>query len=198
MRVMVVGATGTIGRAIVEALRGRHEVVEVSREEAKERVDIQDPKSIQDLYRRVGQVDAVVSAAGDAAWGPFADLSDADFDKSLRNKLLGQVNLVRYGLGSVRDGGSFTLTSGVLARSPSKNSTAVSLVNSGVEGFVGAAALDLPRNLRINAVSPDWVSETLQGMGQDPKTGIPAKEVARVYVDTLEGKGSGQVVPAVR
>ncbi len=183
MRVMVVGATGTIGRAIVEAFSGRHEVIEVSRKEAKERVDIQDPKSIKDLYRRVGQVDAVVSAAGDAAWAPLADLSDADFDKSLRSKLLGQVNLVRYGVGNVRDGGSF--------------SAAVSLVNSGLEGFVGAAALDLPRSLRINAVSPAWVAETLQKMGQDPKAGIPAKDVARVYVTTLEGKRSGEGVPAV-
>jgi NAD(P)-dependent dehydrogenase (short-subunit alcohol dehydrogenase family) len=194
---MVVGATGTIGRALVEALRGRHEVVEASYKKAAERVDIQDPKSIQDLYRRVGQLDAVVSSAGQAAWKSFPELTDADYDFSLRNKLLGQVNLVRYGVGNVRDGGSFVLTSGMLARSPTPDSAAVSLVNSAVEGFVGAAALALPRGIRINTISPGWVSETLAEMGQDPQSGIPAKDVARVYVNTLDGKGSGEVVPAV-
>jgi len=104
---------------------------------------------------------------------------------------------VRYGVGNVRDGGSFVLTSGMLARSPTPDSAAVSLVNSAVEGFVGAAALALPRGIRINAISPGWVSETLAEMGQDPQSGIPAKDVARVYVNTLDGKGSGEVVPAV-
>jgi NAD(P)-dependent dehydrogenase (short-subunit alcohol dehydrogenase family) len=194
MRVMVVGATGTIGSEVVAALRGRHDVVEVAYRGGAEQVDLADPASIQALYRRVGQLDAVLSCAGQAAFKPLTELSDADFELSLRNKLMGQVNLVRHGLDNVRDGGSFTLTSGSLARHPEPGSPAVSLVNAGLEGFVGAAALEMPRGIRINVVSPSWVSETLQAMGRDPKTGTPAATVAQAYVRSLQGQQTGAVI----
>lgn len=194
MRVVVVGATGTIGRAVVKALEGRHELVPVSHRHGAERVDLGDPSSVEALYRRLGQVDAVISAAGLAAFKPLAQLDDEDFDLSLRSKLMGQVNLVRYGVEHVRDGGSFTLTSGILARNPSPGSAAVSLVNAGLEGFVRAAALDLPRGLRINVVSPPWLAETLEAMGRDPESGAPAAAVARAYVRALEGGDTGQVI----
>ena len=95
-----------------------------------------------------------------------------------------------------RPGGSITLTSGVLSQEPSIGSTAVSLVNAGVEGFARAAALDLPRGIRINVVSPPWVSETLQAMGMDPSGGMPAAHVARAYVDAVRGAHNGQVLDA--
>jgi NAD(P)-dependent dehydrogenase (short-subunit alcohol dehydrogenase family) len=194
MRIMVVGATGTIGRPTVAALSGKHEVVSASHARAAEHVDLADPRSIQSLYKRVGPVDAVISAAGQAAFGELAKLSDADFELCLRNKLMGQVNLVRFGIAAVRDGGSFTLTSGILARQPMPGSAGISLVNAGLEGFVRAAALELPRGIRINIVSPGWVSETLQAMGRDPKAGTPAAQVARAYVGSVEGKQSGTVI----
>jgi NAD(P)-dependent dehydrogenase (short-subunit alcohol dehydrogenase family) len=196
MRIMVVGGTGTIGRAIVSALGKEPEIIVVGNERGAERVDIADPASIQALYRRVGKVDAVVSSAGQAAFKPLTELSDADFELSLRSKLLGQVNLVRYGIGSVRDGGCFTLTSGILAREPSPGSAAVSLVNAGLEAFGRAAALEMPRGIRINVVSPGWVSETLKAMGRDPSTGTPAATVARAYVSSVYGRQTGAVIDA--
>jgi NAD(P)-dependent dehydrogenase (short-subunit alcohol dehydrogenase family) len=107
---------------------------------------------------------------------------------------MGQVNLVRIGIDEVTDGGSFTLTSGILAQEPSPGSSAVSLVNAGVEAFARAAALELPRGLRINVVSPPWVSETLRAMGRDPSGGLPAAEVARSYVESVEGTRTGAVI----
>jgi NAD(P)-dependent dehydrogenase (short-subunit alcohol dehydrogenase family) len=198
MRILVVGATGTIGRAVVGALRPAHEVLGVSRNEGLVRVDITRPDSISEMYEKTGEVDAVVSCAGGAAWKPLAELTDADFELSLSYKLMGQVNLVRRGIRYVRDGGSFTLTSGVLAQRPMPRSAAVSLVNAAIEGFGRAAALELPRGLRINVVSPDWVSETLAGMGQDPAQGVPADEAARAYVTSVTGRDTGKVIPAVR
>jgi NAD(P)-dependent dehydrogenase (short-subunit alcohol dehydrogenase family) len=194
MRVLIVGASGTIGRAIVAALTGRHDLVLASRREAPEQVDIGDPASIRALYARVGRVDAVVSAAGQAAFKPLAELTDADFALSLNNKLMGQVNLVRLGIASVADGGSFTLTAGSLAREPARNAAAVSLVNAGLEGFARSAALELPRGQRINVVSPPWLSETLRALGHDPSTGLPAADVARAYVASVEGKQTGTVL----
>jgi NAD(P)-dependent dehydrogenase (short-subunit alcohol dehydrogenase family) len=194
MRILIVGATGTIGRPLVAALQDRHDLVLASRHKAHEQVDISDPASIRALYKRVGKLDAVVSAAGDAKFAPLASLGDDDFAFSLKNKLMGQVNLVRHGFDAVNDGGSFTLTSGVLASQPMIGSGAVSLVNSGIEGFMRAAALEAPRKIRVNAVSPPWVTETLIAFKMDPSGGMPAADVAKAYVASIEGKQSGAVI----
>jgi NAD(P)-dependent dehydrogenase (short-subunit alcohol dehydrogenase family) len=176
------------------SLTGRHELVLASKSKAPEQVDISDPASIRALYARVGRVDAVISAAGAAAFKPLTDLTDADFTLSLTSKLMGQVNLVCYGIASVADGGSFTITAGSLAREPAQGAAAISLVNAGLEGFMRSAALDMPRGLRINVVSPPWVTETLQALGRDPATGLSAAAVARAYVASVEGKQTGAVL----
>jgi NAD(P)-dependent dehydrogenase (short-subunit alcohol dehydrogenase family) len=197
MRVLVVGATGTIGVEVVKALQGRHEVVSASHSRSPFSFDMENPESIRALYNKIGKIDAVLSIAGSAAFGYLPTLTDADFAFSLRNKLMGQINLVRFGLDYVTDGGSFTLTSGILARKPMPKGSAISLVNSGLEGFVRAAALDLPRGLRINVIAPGWVTETLIVLKMDPAPGVPAAKVARTYVEALEGKMTGQVVESL-
>jgi NAD(P)-dependent dehydrogenase (short-subunit alcohol dehydrogenase family) len=194
VKILVIGATGTIGRAVAAALSSRHEVVAVSRSRTAITADLTQPDSIRALYQAVGQVDAVVCAAGAAKFAPLDQLSDSDFQLSLGSKLMGQVNLVRYGFAHVRDGGSFTLTSGVLAHAPTAGSAAVSLVNSGLEGFTRAAALEAPRGIRVNVVSPPWVAETLRALGMDPSQGLPAASVARSYVESVEGKQTGVVL----
>ena len=195
MRILIIGTTGTIGSQVAKALQGQHEIVAANRHSGIE-VDIADPDAVRSMYARAGRIDAVVVAAGEAAFVPFDRISDDDFQLSLRSKLMGQVNVVRFGVDSLRDGGSFTLTSGVLAQQPIPGSTAISLVNAGLEGFVRAAALELPRGLRINIVSPGWVSETLAAMGQDPSKGIPAAEVAKAYARSVDGKETGTVIGA--
>lgn len=194
MRILLVGASGTIGSAVAAALSGRHELILASVQKSPEQVDIADPASIRALFARVGRVDAVVSAAGRAAFKPLTDLGDEDFDLSLSNKLMGQVNLVRLGLASVTDGGSFTLTAGYLARHPIPGSGAVSLVNAGLEGFGRAAALEAPRGIRVNVVSPPWVTETLLKLGRSPDGGLAAATVAQAYVSSVEGTTTGQAI----
>ncbi|HEX6106770.1 MAG TPA: short chain dehydrogenase [Gemmatimonadales bacterium] len=194
MRILLIGATGTIGKAVAAALAGRHDLVRASRRKADEQVDMADPASIRALYQRVGRVDAIVSAAGEAAFKPLAELGDGDFDFSLARKLMGQVNLVRFGLASVADGGSITLTSGVLAQHPEPGTAAISLVNAGLEGFTRAAALEAPRGIRVNVVSPPWLTETLQAMGRPLDGSLPAEVVARAYVRSVEGTDKGQVL----
>ncbi len=193
MRVLLIGATGTIGRAVAEAL-AHHELIRASRSRADERVDLADPASIRALFARVGKVDAVVSAAGNAAFKPLDRLTDEDFAFSLANKLMGQVNVVRYGLPSVRDGGSITLTGGILGQRPEPGTPAISLVNAGLEGFTRAAALEAPRGIRINVVSPPWLTETLEALGRPTDGGLPAELVAKAYVRSVEGKDTGQVL----
>lgn len=196
MRIIVVGATGTIGKAVVAAFAKRHEVVQVGHRGGEYQVDLTDKGSIERLFESVGNFDALISAAGQAKFGALDGLSDQDFQFSLFHKLMGQVNLVRAGLAHVNDGGSFTLTSGVLNREPIPGSAALALVNGALEGFASAAALDLPREVRINVVSPPWVSETLEAMGRDGAAGLPAAQVARAYVESVEGYRTGEVLDA--
>lgn len=198
MKVLVVGGTGTIGGAVVRLLAAEHEVVAVGSSSGELRVDIAAPDSIRRLFEQVGRVDAVVSCAGQAAFRPLEQLSEEDLRFSLGHKLMGQVNLVRLGLEHVADGGSFTLTSGVLAQEPMPGSAAISLVNAGLEGFARAAALEAPRGIRVNVVSPPWVSETLTEMGMDPSGGLPADTVALAYREAVSGMGNGEVLDARR
>lgn len=194
MKILVVGGTGTIGTAVVKALQGDHEVVVAGHTSGEVQVDLAEPASIDALYDTVGSVDAVFSCAGEASFGPLDELSDDDFSLSLSNKLMGQVNLVRRGLENVRDAGVFVLTSGLLSREPVPGSAAISLVNAGLEGFVRAAAQEMPRGIRINVVSPPWVEETLEEMGADYSPSLPAKQVAEAYRSCLEGNQSGEII----
>jgi NAD(P)-dependent dehydrogenase (short-subunit alcohol dehydrogenase family) len=192
-KVIVIGATGTIGRAVADALATEHEVVRASRQ-GDVKVDIEDPRSIAALFRQVKDVDAVVSCAGNARFVPLARLSDDDIAYSLKSKLLGQVELIRQALQHVREGGSVTVTSGVLAQHPMPGGAAISMVNAGLEGFVRGAAAEATRGVRVNAVSPPWVSETLVALKMDPAPGLPAATVARAYVAAVTGRGNGETL----
>jgi NAD(P)-dependent dehydrogenase (short-subunit alcohol dehydrogenase family) len=194
MKIVIIGATGTIGRAITEALSPHHVIVRVAHTRGEYNVDIASGESIKTLFETLVPFDAVVCAAGQAAFGPLETLTDDDFKLSLSSKLMGQVNLVRQGMRFISDNGSFTLTSGVLAREPMPGSAAVSLVNAGLEGFIRAAALEAPRGIRVNAVSPPWVKETLEAMGRDSSAGMPAEMVAQAYVASIEGRRTGEVI----
>ncbi len=196
MKIAVIGGTGTIGSAVVEALRENHDVVAVGRTSGELQADMTSRESLRALYRELRPLDGVVTAAGDASFGSLDELSDEDFALGFRSKLMGQINSVREGMEHVADDGSFTLTSGILAAEPTEGSAAISPVNAGVEAFARAAALELPGSRRINVVSPPWIAETLEAMGRDPSAGLPAATVARAYVESVEGERTGEVLDA--
>jgi NAD(P)-dependent dehydrogenase (short-subunit alcohol dehydrogenase family) len=194
MRILVIGGTGTIGSAVVKALSARHEVIAVGHDKGTLRLDLASLESITGLFQAVGTCDAVAIAAGSAKFAPLSELTPDDYLAGVKNKLMGQVNVVRLAQPILTDGGSLTLTSGVLSQEPVKGSTALSMVNAGLEAFVRAAALELPRGLRINVVSPPWVKETLIARKMDPAIGLPADAVALAYVASIEGKMTGQTL----
>jgi NAD(P)-dependent dehydrogenase (short-subunit alcohol dehydrogenase family) len=194
MKIIVIGATGTIGKAVADALAARHEVVRASRT-GEVRVDINDPASLAAGFAKLEKVDAVVSCAGDAsgAFGALDQLRDEQFQLVL-GWMMGPVNLVRLGGKHLRDGGSITLTSGALASRPIPGSAALTMAGAGLEGFVRAAALEMPRGLRINAIAPGWVKETMELRGMDSSIGMPARTLAAYYVSAVEGTMNGQII----
>ncbi len=196
MKIVVIGATGTIGKAIIQAFSPDHEVIPAARSSDQYPVDITAKASIQQFFESIAPFDAVVSATGQARFNALESLTDEDFQFSLANKLMGQINLVRLGVPYMADSGSFTLTSGVLSTEPIPGSAAISLVNAGLEGFARAAALELPRGIRINVVSPPWVTETLVARGMDLAGGMPAASVANAYVASVVGQKTGVIIDA--
>ena len=194
MKIIVIGATGTIGRAVVDLLAPGHEIVRVGHQRGDFKVDIASKASIRKLFEAVGNFDAVVSAAGQAKFGELDRLRDEDYMLGLEHKLMGQVNLVRVGQNYINNNGSFTLTSGVLSQNPMPGSTSISMINAGIEGFVRAAALELQRGIRVNVVSPIWVKETMVAMGMDSSEGMPAAQVALAYQESVLGKRQGEVL----
>jgi NAD(P)-dependent dehydrogenase (short-subunit alcohol dehydrogenase family) len=195
MKILVVGASGTIGKAVVEELKGRHEVLSAGRTHGDYRVDIGDLASIRALLNQVGNVDAVVSAAGDVHFGPLLEMTPEQLQIGLSHKLMGQVHLALEAAKHLNPGGSVTLVAGTLSKDPIRFGASASLVNSAIEGFVRAAAVEFPPGMRINAVSPTILQESLAAFGPYfPGTeGVPAKRVALAYSKSVEGAQTGQV-----
>lgn len=181
MRAIVIGATGTIGTAVTEALTHRgHVVVPASRTGAHP-VDLTSLSTVDDLFTATGPVDAVVCCAASGALVPVHTGTDEEFTAGLHGKLLGQVLLVRHALPHLASGGSVTLTTGAIpVGTPGSGFGA--LTNAGLDAFVAAAAVELPRGIRLNAVSPGWV----RGTPGAPATATPAEEVASAYVTAAE------------
>jgi NAD(P)-dependent dehydrogenase (short-subunit alcohol dehydrogenase family) len=195
VKIILIGASGTLGKAVGRELSARHEVVHVGHRSGDIQADITDRKSIERLYEKTGEFDAVVSTTGNIHFGPFEQFTPEQFEVGLRSKLMGQVNLVTLGLKHIRSGGSFTLTSGQLNDDPIRGGVSGAMVNGALEGFVRGAAIELPRGLRINLVSPTVTEESLSAYGpffpgQKP---VPAAEAALGYTKSVEGPQTGHV-----
>jgi len=196
MKILLIGATGTIGKRISAQLSKKHEIVSGGRTNADVVVDITDSASIEKMYESVGSLDAVICAAGPAKFGLLADLTEEDFYIGIRGKMMGQVNLVRIGQKYLNDNGSFTLTTGILADEPVLGSAGLSLVNGGVNSFVLAAAQELPRGQRVNVVCPTVVADSAEVYadffpGFDP---VSMERVVNGYVRSVETKMTGRVI----
>lgn len=196
MKIIVVGAEGDVGKTVCAELGARHDLIRVGRNTGDIRADIGDRMSIRAMYAQAGPVDAVVSATGTVHFAPLAEFTEDQFMIGLTNKVMGQVNLVLEGLAHVTAGGSFTLTSGVLDRDPIRMGAAASTANAALGGFVRGAAIEMPRGLRINVVSPGLLQASMSRYGgwfpgHDP---VPSDRVGRAYAKSVEGAVTGQVI----
>jgi len=195
MRVLIVGAEGTVGRTALAAL-ARHEIIKAGRSRGDVRVDLTDGKSVAAMFAKLGRLDAVVACAGHVHFGPLATMTGEQFMKGLTDKLMGQVNLVLIGKDHVNDNGSFTLTSGVLDRDPIRQGASASAVNAALAGFVMSAAIEMPRGIRINVVSPGLLQDSAEKYdgffpGHEP---VSSERVGLAYVKSVDGGLTGKVI----
>src|SRR5271165_6541798 len=198
-RILVIGASGVLGRAIVAELSPRHDIVSAGSKSGDIRIDIADPASIFKGLAAAGPLDAVACAAGTFNFFPLSEFKPAPIEESsyglgLANKLMGQVNLALAARDHLNDGGSITLIAGVLSQTPIAAGSSASMVNAAVEAFAMAAAIEMPRGIRINAVSPTVFEESMADYGPffrgfDP---VPVARAARAFSRSVEGLETGQ------
>ncbi|MES2107846.1 MAG: short chain dehydrogenase [Bacteroidota bacterium] len=195
MKIIIVGASGTIGKHITAALKKDHEIITAGSKSGDLQVDITSPDSIEKLYEQAGKFDALVSVTGAGHFGPVPAMKDADFRIGLNSKLMGQVNLVLIGQHYINPKGSFTLTSGILSDDPVVYGAALSAVNGGLNGFVVGAAIELENGVRINAVSPGVVEDSPEYFPYFPgHIPVAMDKVTQAYLKAVLGAGTGQVI----
>ncbi|MCW5517841.1 short chain dehydrogenase [Muriicola sp. Z0-33] len=196
MKILIIGGKGTIGSKVSSYFSKNNEVVIAGRSGGDTQVDIADSESVAALFEHIGVLDAIICTAGEAKWAPFDQLSESDFYIGLKSKLMGQVNLVRYGSKVLGPGGSITLTTGILADDPVPMTSSAAMVNGAIHSFVKAVALELGNGIRVNAVSSGLVEDAVEKYkdyfpGHHP---IPMDKMLRGYIRSVEGKGNGEII----
>ncbi|MHA7057287.1 short chain dehydrogenase [Aquimarina sp. M1] len=195
MKILVIGATGTIGKEIYHYLKDQHKVFGAHRTSDQYPIDITDKDSIKSLFEKLPKLDAVINAAGTATWKPLYKLDEKDYYLGIQSKLMGQVNLVHTANHYLNDNGSITLTTGILAEHYEPNAVALSLVNGALHSFVNTASRELKRGIRLNAVAPGAIA------GDFPKDKkfagyLPVKidDVLKIYEHSLTNTNTGQIL----
>jgi NAD(P)-dependent dehydrogenase (short-subunit alcohol dehydrogenase family) len=196
MKIVIVGGTGTIGKAVAKELGQRHRII-VATSHGEHKVDMTSVQSIEKMYQSISDIDAIIITAGKISFKPLAVITPEDYQIGFDNKLMGQVNMVLIGQRYLKENGSFTLTSGRLSDDPVRSGSNGSVVNAAINSFVKAAAIELPKGMRINAVSPTIIEESKHHYeaffrGFEP---VPAARVALAYSKSVEGAQTGRVYP---
>lgn len=205
LRILLVGASGVVGRHVLSALEPDHDIIAAGLEPAdgpaRVQLDLTDTAAVVSLLRALGPLDGVISTAGRVRFGPLAQALPAPLDQStyglgLHDKLMGQVNLALAAREVLRPGGSVTLTSGTTSTEPILGGAGLSLVNGALESWVLAAATEWPPGQRLNIVSPSLV----EGTPAAACAAFPGFEMisgarlARAYVRCLHSGLNGQVL----
>ncbi len=195
MKILIIGGNGTIGKKVSTFLSTKNKIITAGRNSGDLKIDLSDSDSIKNLFENNNDFDAVISIAGEAVWAPFKDLTEEDYYKGIKNKLMGQVNLVKIGRNYMNYGGSITLTTGILADNPVKMTTSAALVNGGIHSFVKAASLEMENNIRVNVVSPGLVEDSAVKY-KDYFPGydiVKMQNLAELYEKVINGQQNGEV-----
>ena len=195
MKIIIVGASGTMGKYLTSAFKTEHEVVTAASRGSDIQVDITNTSAIEDMSRQVGAFDALISTAGPTYVGPWKKMTDTEFRKGVDGKMMGQINLVLIGQHFINPNGSFTLITGALSHDPQKNFANASAANGAVEGFVKAAAIELQNGIRINAVSPTVIENSPQYFQYFPgDIPVTMQQLEYGFRKSVFGANTGQVI----
>lgn len=195
MKIIIVGASGTMGSFLSAQFEKEHEIIRADRNSKDIRVDITSVESIEDMYKKAGPFDALICTAGPTYVGPWKNLTDKEFRKGVEGKMMGQINLVLMGQHYINQKGSFTLITGALTHDPQRNFANASAANAAVEGFVRAASIELEKGIRINAVSPTVIENSPQYFPFFPgEMPVTMKQLEYGFRKSVFGADTGQII----
>lgn len=195
MKIIIVGASGTMGRYLTSAFEKENEIVTAASAGCDVELDITSTTSIESMFKQVGAFDALISTAGPTFVGPWQKLTDKEFRQGVEGKMMGQINLVLIGQHYINPKGSFTLITGALSHDPQRNFANASAANGAVEGFVKAAAIELELGIRINAVSPTVIENSPQYFPYFPgDIPVTMRQLEFGFRKSLFGANTGQII----
>ena len=195
MKIIIIGASGTMGKYLSSAFEKEHEVVRVALKSGDSQVDITSPEAIEKFFKEVGAFDALISTAGPTYVGSWKNLTDKEFRKGVEGKMMGQINLVLIGQHYINPKGSFTLISGALTHEPQLNFANASAANGAIDGFIRAAAIELDNGIRINAVSPTVIEDSPQYFPYFPgEIPVTMKQLEYGFRKSVFGANTGEII----
>jgi NAD(P)-dependent dehydrogenase (short-subunit alcohol dehydrogenase family) len=195
MRILFVGAQGTVGKRIIEQINPSHEVITAGRNSGDIRVDITSQQSIEEMFKKVNSVDALICTAASGAMDDFETLTSEALYDNMKGKFFSQAQLVLTGQHYLNSSGSFTLTSGIFADEPAKGVTGGGVISGALHSFVLSAAIELKRGLRINVVSPGMVEDSAKDYGYlfPGLRAVPMGEITQAYLQCLNTNITGKI-----
>ena len=193
MKIVVIGGPGVVGTGIVHLLKREHEVISVGKTRGDYQVDLLNTDSIAQLFKKIGPIDGIISTIGDGSMNALLELSSDDFQDAFNSKLIANFNLIKEASKHLNSNGFIILTSGIASMQPIPNAAALSVACAALEALVRSAAIENTNGIRINAVSPTLVKETMELFGMDSTSGISALDTARVYKELIDKQVNGIV-----
>jgi len=195
-KILLIGAFGNIGKYVAEELSKTHDVIKAARKSGDVNIDITSVDSIKDVYKKLEKLDAVISCAGETFFGDFETVTEEQFYKGIKSKMMGQINLVLIGKDFISESGSFTLTTGILSEDPVRGSINSTTVNNAIHGFVLSASKEFKKGLRINAVCPGLVEVSAEKLGPyfPGHVAVSMDRVVQGYVKSVDGICTGEVI----
>ena len=199
-KIIVVGATGKLGRVVVEGLRKDYEVIRAGRSGPDLKIDAFDFESVSDIFASVGPFDGLVSCIGGTPFKTFEELTMDDFAAGLSTKCFSQLNLAKAAIPFLSENGSITLTSGIIGDEPIIAGSCAAAANGALNMCVSTLAAEYAGKLRINVVSPSIIENSVDhyGMLFDGFEPSSNESIIHAYRRTISAPITGRVMSLTR
>ena len=199
-KIIVVGATGKLGRVVVEGLQKDYEVIRAGRSGPDLKIDAFDFESVSDILASVGPFDGLVSCIGGTPFKTFEELTMDDFAAGLSTKCFSQLNLAKAVIPFLSENGSITLTSGIIGDEPIIAGSCAAAANGALNMCVSTLAAEYAGKLRINVVSPSIIENSVDhyGMLFDGFEPTSNESIIHAYRRTISAPITGRVMSLTR